>query len=152
MIKNVFDRTVTDELIARIQQLRPDTRPQWGRMTAGQMLAHCSVPFAYVYEPEKYTKPGPFKRMLFKLFVKKFVVTEEPFKKNSKTGPDLLMKTEKDIEQERERIIDFLNRTQELGENYFDGKASIYFGKLTKHEWNIMFYKHLDYHLGQFGV
>jgi len=40
----------------------------------------------------------------------------------------------------------------ELGEAHFDKKESHSFGVLTKGEWDTMFYKHLDHHLGQFGV
>jgi hypothetical protein len=45
-----------------------------------------------------------------------------------------------------------MNKTQNLGENHFDGKESHSFGKLLKGEWNNLFYKHLDHHLRQFGV
>ena len=43
-----------------------------------------------------------------------------------------------------------ITKTQQLGENYFEGKESNSFGKLTASEWNNMFYKHLDHHLSQF--
>lgn len=54
--------------------------------------------------------------------------------------------------EEKARLIDYLIKTQKLGENHFDGMESHSFGNLTKEEWNIMFYKHLDHHLSQFGV
>ena len=40
----------------------------------------------------------------------------------------------------------------QLGEEYFDGKENISFGKLTKNQWNILFSKHLDHHFNQFGI
>ncbi|WP_337994864.1 hypothetical protein [Polaribacter ponticola] len=49
-------------------------------------------------------------------------------------------------------MIGFILKTQELGADYFDGKESHSFGKLTEKEWNNTFYKHLDHHLTQFGV
>ena len=58
----------------------------------------------------------------------------------------------KDFETEKERLVVFLRNTQQLGEDYFDGKESHSFGKLSKEEWNNMFYKHIDHHLSQFGV
>ena len=45
-----------------------------------------------------------------------------------------------------------ITKTQELGEQYFDGKESHSFGNLTSNEWNNLFYKHLEHHLTQFGV
>jgi SRSO17 transposase len=46
----------------------------------------------------------------------------------------------------------YIIKTQELGATHFEGKESHSFGTLTSTEWNNMFYKHLDHHLGQFGV
>jgi hypothetical protein len=63
-----------------------------------------------------------------------------------------LITEDKDFETEKKRLIDFLQKVQDLGENYFEGRESHSFGKLSKEEWSTMFYKHLDHHLGQFGV
>jgi hypothetical protein len=49
-------------------------------------------------------------------------------------------------------VVEYLKKTEELGEKYFDGLESNSFGKLTTIEWNNLFYKHLDHHLTQFGV
>ncbi|WP_316832179.1 hypothetical protein [Pedobacter aquatilis] len=68
------------------------------------------------------------------------------------TAPSFLITDKKEFEKEKIRLIDYLNKTQGFGEHYFDGKESHSFGKLTKKEWNNMFYKHLDHHLNQFGV
>ncbi|WP_306354160.1 hypothetical protein [Flavobacterium sp. '19STA2R22 D10 B1'] len=62
------------------------------------------------------------------------------------------MTGDKDFELEKNRLINYIQKSQQLGENYFDGKDSHSFGKLTKTEWNNMFYKHLNHHLSQFGV
>jgi hypothetical protein len=43
MMKDIFDQTVTTELIDRINKLTPDTQPRWGKMTSAQMLAHCNM-------------------------------------------------------------------------------------------------------------
>jgi len=49
-------------------------------------------------------------------------------------------------------LIDYIEKTQQLGETHFDNKESHSFGRLTETEWNIMMYKHLNHHLNQFGV
>jgi len=38
-MKNIFDKKVTEEVIGRIQKLTPETQPQWGKMSADQMMA-----------------------------------------------------------------------------------------------------------------
>ena len=90
--------------------------------------------------------------LILKLLVKKVVVGEKPFKRNNPTAPQFIMKTDKDFEAEKARLIGYIEKTRDLGESEFDGKVSASFGKLNKTEWNNMFYKHLDHHLTQFGV
>jgi hypothetical protein len=151
MIKNVFDPAVVTELTNRINKLTQATQPQWGKMSAAQMLAHTNVSYEFVYT-DKHPKPNGFMKFILKLLVKGNVVGPKPYKKNSATAPAFLIKDERDFESERKRLIDHLNQTQQLGEAHFDGKESHSFGKLTLGEWNTMFYKHIDHHLSQFGV
>lgn len=151
-IKNVFSQEVTDELVARIQSLHKDTVPQWGKMSVDQMLAHCCVPYEYVYTPHKYKKPNAFVRFILKSFVKNGVVNEVAYKRDVRTAPDFIIKDNKDFEAEKNRLIGFLQQTCNDGPTVFDGKESHSFGTLTLTEWNNMFYKHLDHHLTQFGV
>lgn len=150
-MKNIFDPAVTAEQIQRIRSLRPDARPQWGKMNAGQMLAHCSVSYEMVYETI-HPKPNPLLRFFLKAFVKKGVVGEKPYPRNSPTAPAFKMKGQKDFELERDRLIGYLERTRDRGAASFEGLESNSFGPLTAGEWNVLFYKHLDHHLTQFGV
>jgi len=151
-MKNIFKKPVSDEVIERLNQLNPDSTAQWGKMNAAQMLAHCSVTYEMVYEADKYPKPGFLAKLMMKLFVKSIVVSEKPYKKNNRTAPQFIITDERDFEKEKARLIDYINKTQALGEVHFDNKESHSFGPLTKEEWNNSFYKHLDHHLIQFGV
>lgn len=148
---NIFKADVAAGVISRIEKLSPSTAPLWGKMNAAQMLAHCNVTYELVYE-NKHPAPGFFLKLMLKTFVKPAVVTEKPYPKNSRTAPAFLITGEKDFEAEKKRLIAHIQHTQQLGEDHFDGKESISFGRLTKTEWNNMFYKHLDHHLSQFGV
>ncbi len=150
-MKNIFTREIAGEIIDRIDKLESGTKPLWGKMGVAQMLAHCNVTYEMVYE-NKHPKPNTFKRFLLKLFVKKIVVSEKPYSKNSRTAPEFLIREDKNFETEKVRLTSYIKKTQELGETHFDGKESHSFGVLTKAEWNNMFYKHLDHHLTQFGV
>ena len=82
MIKNIFDKAVSEEVIGRINKLNANTQPLWGKMAVGQMMAHCCVTYEYVYEPNKYPQPKGFMKLILKLLVKNTVVTEKPYKKN----------------------------------------------------------------------
>lgn len=150
-MKNIFEATVTNEVIGRINQLTPESKGLWGKMTVSQMLAHCCVTYEMIYE-DIHPKAGFFKTFIMKLFVKNIVVGSKPYKKNSPTAPAFVIADKRNFQEEKKRLIDYLKKTQELGGEYFDGKESNSFGKLSEAEWNVMFYKHLDHHLNQFAV
>ncbi|WP_149275242.1 DUF1569 domain-containing protein [Pareuzebyella sediminis] len=150
-MKNVFDSKDAQELVGRINALNANTPSLWGKMNVGQMLAHCNVTYDLVYT-DKYPKPKGLKKFFIKLFAKKIVVGPQPYKKNLRTAPEFLITDEKDFEQEKDRLIEHVKKTQQLGAEHFDNKESHAFGPLSKEEWNILFYKHLDHHLQQFGV
>ena len=151
-MKNIFDQHVVTGLIDRIDKLSAASKPLWGKMTVAQMLAHCCVPYEMVYEPDKHQKPNAFMKFILKLLVKETVVGSKPYKHNTRTAPAFLINDDKDFDAEKKRLVAYLITTQQLGEDHFEGKESHSFGVLTKEEWNIMFYKHLDHHLRQFGV
>lgn len=150
-MKNLFLQKDVNETINRINQLTPSTQPKWGKMSVGQMLAHCNVTYEMAYT-DKHPKPNAFMRFILKMLVKNTVVSNKPYKRNGQTAPQFLMKEDKDFGKEKKRLVDFLVKTQALGAAHFDGKESLSFGKLNKEEWNNMFAKHLDHHLTQFGV
>lgn len=150
-MKNIFEPEVTEELITRINQLNANSRPLWGKMSVGQMLAHCNVLYEMEYE-KKHKKPNVLMKFILKSFVKKIVVGNAPYKRSGQTAPQLIIKVDKDFTSEKKRLIEYMIKTQQLGEAHFDNKESHSFGALTKAEWNNLFYKHLDHHLKQFNA
>lgn len=151
-MQNIFNKQVTNALVERINNLHPNSEPLWGEMTVTQMLAHCNISYLYTYHPESFIKPSPFKKFLLKTFVKRIVVSEKPYSKNSKTSEEFKVKGERNFEREKNNLINNINRTQELGARHFEGKENFTFGKLSSREWNNLFYKHIDHHLTQFNV
>ena len=150
-MKNIFDKEVSDDIIGRINKLQLNKKPLWGKMSASKMLAHCNVQYEMVYT-DKHKKPNVFMKSMLKLLVKNTVLSEKPYKRNLKTAPQFLIVDNKNFEEEKVRLKKYIEKTQELGGDYFNGKESHSFGKLTKQEWNNLFYKHLDHHLSQFEV
>ena len=150
-LPDIFSKTETDKVIQRINSLTPDTQPIWGTMSVAQMLAHCNVTYEMMYE-NIHKKPNAFMKFILKSLIKNKVVSETAYKHNSRTAPQFIIKETKDFAFEKQRLIDYINKTQQLGAAYFDNKESHSFGALTKTEWNNMLYKHLNHHLSQFGV
>jgi hypothetical protein len=149
--KNLFDAKECQETIERINALTHKTPNLWGKMNVAQMLAHCNVTYELVYT-NKHPKPKGFQKFMIKLFAKNVVVGPKPYKKNTRTAPMFLITDEREFEREKQRLIDYVQKTQKLGKEHFDGKESHAFGALSTKEWNTLFSKHLDHHLQQFGV
>ncbi len=148
---NIFNLNEANTVIQRINNLKSDASPIWGEMSVEKMLAHCNVAYEMALE-NMHPKPSGFKKIMLKLFVKPIVVSKKPYSRNSRTSPEFLITDEKHFELEKVRLTNYVLKTIELGEDYFDNRESHSFGKLKKTEWNNMFYKHLDHHLSQFGV
>lgn len=150
-LPNVFNADIAQQLIERIHKLTPETQPQWGKMNASQVLAHCNVTYEYVFG-ERDDKPNFLVKWMLKKFVKDKVVGEEPYAHNIRTAPAFIIPDNKNFDKEKARLIAYIQKVQEKGEDYFKGKESSSFGVLTSVQWNNMMYKHLDHHLTQFGV
>lgn len=148
---NIFTEEVSDKMIERINNLSPESKALWGTMSVAQMLAHCNVAYEIHYD-NKHKRPNAFARFLVKIFAKKLVTGDKPYKRNIRTAPIFVIKDDKDFVTEKKRLIEYIDKTQQLGETYYHNKENLTFGKLTKNEWNNLFYKHLDHHLNQFGV
>lgn len=151
-MENIFDAKTAQDYINRINRLTISSERKWGKMTVNQMLAHLNVAYEMIYEPHKHPKPSFIARWILKTFVKPKVTNEIPYKQNLPTGPTFIIKEEPDFETEKKRLIGFIQKTQQLGPDAFEGKENTSFGKLTAQQWNNMLAKHLNHHLAQFNV
>jgi hypothetical protein len=149
-MKSLFEPQVTREMVDRINQLTPDSKPLWGKMNVAQMLAHMQPPLR-VALGEQTLKKG-LMGFLFGGIAKKQMVNETPFKKNLPTAPSFIVKDERNFEEEKARVIDLVTRFSKEPRQNLDTRKHPFFGKLSADEWNILHWKHLDHHLRQFGV
>ncbi len=149
--QDVFDPDVARHLVQRIRSLEPDTRPRWGKMDVARMLAHCSVPYEFAFE-DVHPRAGPVKRFFLRLLAKPTVTGPKPYRRSLPTTSAFRIADERDFGTERERLIAYVKRTAEEGEDAFDGREHPFFGALTADEWRTLLYKHLDHHLTQFGA
>ena len=149
--ENIFSQSTAEKFAGRINKLSTTTAPEWGKMDVSQMMAHCNVSYEMAFV-ENYKKSNGFIRFILKNLVKKGLVNENPLKKNSSTAAEMLIKTTKNFDIEKSKLIENVHHLVQKGENYFDMKDHPGFGVMTKNEWNNFYYKHLDHHLTQFGV
>jgi Protein of unknown function (DUF1569) len=149
--ENIFSTETAEKFKTRINNLSTTTKPQWGKMDVSQMMAHCNVSYDMAFD-ENYKKSNGFIRFILKNLVKKGLVDENPLKKNSSTAAEMVVKTAKNFESEKIKLVENVHHLVKKGDSYFDGKDHPGFGVMTKNEWNNFYYKHLDHHLTQFGV
>ena len=151
-MKNLFDATVANEVKTRLGKLTPQSERRWGRMTAAQMLAHCSVSMQWAVG-EVVPEKGPLPIRLLGRLVKQMVVrNDDPLRKNSPTAKSLVVTDERDLVKERERLSGLVDRFAVGGAAGCTKNPHSFFGKMAPGEWAILMYKHLDHHLRQFGV
>lgn len=149
--ENIFSQPTAEKFTDRINKLSATSAPEWGKMDVSQMMAHCNVSYEMAFD-ENYKKSNGFLRFILKNLVKKGLVNENPLKKNSSTATEMLVKTAKNFETEKNKLVENVHHLVKKGENYFDRKDHPGFGVMTKNELNNFYYKHLDHHLTQFGV
>jgi hypothetical protein len=150
-LPNIFLPETTNNVLTRLENIKAETVPQWGKMNAAQMLAHLNKPYDLAYG-KITTKPSFIGKLLMKLIVKKIVVSEKPYAKNSRTAPEFIVADKREFEIEKSKYIANVIETEKKGSSYFDMKESGGMGKLTVTEWNNLFYKHTNHHFEQFGV
>jgi hypothetical protein len=151
-MKNLFDATLANQVKARLRKLEPQSERRWGKMTASQMLAHCSVSMLWAVGevvPEKGALPA---RLMGRLVKQMVFRNEGPLRKNSPTVKSLIVADERDFGKERERLLGLIDKFAAGGAAECTKNPHSFFGKLTPEQWAILMYKHLDHHLRQFGV
>ena len=101
-MKNSFNQNDIAEFISRIEKLSSTSKPNWGKMDVGKMLAHCNVTYEKIYD-DIHPKANVFKKLLLKIFVKNAVVNEKPYRKNGQTAPEFIIKNSRNFETEKTR-------------------------------------------------
>ncbi|MNV07020.1 hypothetical protein D3C71_974290 [compost metagenome] len=150
IMKTLFSKQALDKSIDRINQLQADSQATWGKMNVSQMLDHCSETMK-VARGEKELK-RLFLSYVMGSLMKKSFYNDNPIPKNSPTHKTFIITTASDFEKAKKELIDHLTAFQEGGMEKCTDAPHSFFGKLTKEQWGLGMYKHLDHHLKQFGV
>jgi hypothetical protein len=144
--------TVTNEVKTRLGKLEPQSERRWGKMTAAQMLAHCSMSMQWAVGevvPEKGALPA---RLIGRLVKPMVFRNDDPMRKNSPTVRGLIVADERDLGKERNRLSGLIDKFTAGGAAGCTRNPHSFFGRMMPEEWAILMYKHLDHHLRQFGV
>lgn len=147
-MKSLFEEPTLKEIQDRINNLSNASTPTWGKMDVAQMFNHCQFPLKIALKKDCPTlKPS----LLAKLFFKKSLYIDKPWKKNLPTHPKLKVIDSKEFEDEKEKLLELITEfSNQRDKKEWDPHPM--FGKFTNEQWGKMQYKHLDHHLQQFNV
>ncbi len=146
-MKSLFDESTSQEIQNRINNISESTNPAWGKMNASQMLYHCQFPLKIVLQKEH---PELKPNFLAKLFFKKAMYNDKPWKRNLPTHSKLKVVDQKEFEKEKQELLNLIKEFSEQ-RNKQEWAPHPMFGKFTREQWGKMQYKHLDHHLQQFN-
>ena len=149
-MKSLFVAGDRDSILARLRTLGPESVRQWGKMNVAQMLAHCAIALE-AGTGDRPTKQKLIGKILMPFF-KRSLLGDKPFQKNSPTDPTFVVTDERDLNAERDRVVQLIDRFVARGKSAAATQTHAFFGKLTGEQWGELMYKHLDHHLRQFGV
>ena len=152
-MKSLSDSSCRKELLERIQRVRPDTRRQWGKMTAPQMICHVNDSFLGVMGE----KPMEILRGVSLWPVLKYAALYAPMQwpKGVPTRPEFDQcagagtppaQFESDLNSLLETVERFSRHPRD-----FQFRPHPLFKKMSEAEWMRWGYLHPDHHLRQFG-
>jgi hypothetical protein len=147
-MKSVFNGPDHRSLQDRVQRLKPDRKPQWGTMSAAQMVAHlCDSLRMASGELEVAPKKLPLRYSP----LKELVLYILPIPKGAPTAPELISRKPRDWTEEVADLRDQLNGIVQRGGEALSPEHPA-FGSLSTRQWGVLIYRHMDHHLRQFGV
>jgi hypothetical protein len=133
-----------ESIVERLNSLDGTDKRLWGTMSESQMLEHCrkQIEMAIGKIPTKPLFPRPL-QWLTKITFGYYL----PWPKNLITAPEMVARSEDKLEIELEKLLVAVSAFVEAEKLY----PHPIFGNLTKEDWGLIIYKHLDHHLRQFG-
>ncbi|MES2678635.1 MAG: DUF1569 domain-containing protein [Bacteroidota bacterium] len=145
-MKTIFETSVREELITRINALNENSKAQWGKMNVYQMLKHCRLWSEMILGRKKY-KQAFIGRLFGKALLKNAVKDDSPMKRSTPTVPEFIIKENGNMHEEKKKWIALI---EEHANFLNDDFVHPFFGKMNKEQIGIHAYKHCDHHLRQF--
>ena len=145
--KTLLDPRVEGEMLDRLMKLAPDARGRWGRMSAARMLRHLANAIRMATGDLRIAR----RETPLRLFpIKQLIVFILPFPHGAPTAPALVVKEEVDFEAERRTVAELIGAFTKRDLQAWPEHPA--FGPLSREQWGVMVWKHVDHHFRQFGV
>lgn len=150
MTSNIFNKQDYSKIIERIEELQVSNHKKWGKMNIEQMLEHCSLQLKLGLghkEMTGYEGPGIQRTW----FGRKSFLYAMPWLKGLPTPSQMnMVKNDVSVEAFAQEKSQLINLLKEIQKNT-NLKPHAFFGAMNQKDWGRLIWKHLDYHLKQFG-
>ncbi len=146
--KSLYSQEVYQICLNRLNAITPETKAEWGKMNAAQMFAHCTEVLEVM---NGKSMKIDFMSRLFKPIIRATVIGNKTYAKGGPTAPQFEIKTAKNFQQEKERLLKALDSFYNMDKSKASTLKHSYFGTLKLEERGWSMYKHLNHHLNQFG-
>jgi len=150
-MKNIFNPDDNLELIHRLENLNIQSERQWGKMDVAQMVVHCQKPLE-VADQKLMVKRNLISFLFGSMMKKKLIIKGEPFKQNLPTAKEFKIESLENFDIEKAKLMTMISDLGKKGPSAIAVTTHPFFGDMTPDQWGLLFYKHLDHHLKQFGV
>ena len=149
MTKTFWDQETRDDICRRMEALTVDSKPQWGKFNATEMLAHLNDAMRMaIGELTVAPKRSPLRYWP----LKQLIVYVAPWPQGAPTAPELIGRgSGSDFAKEKAEfraIVERLARKPAVDV----WPAHPAFGRLSHRAWGVLKYRHADHHLRQFGL
>jgi Protein of unknown function (DUF1569) len=146
-VHTIWNSVDRESLLARFGRLPPTARPKWGKLDAPRMVTHVTDALRSGMGELALT---PIRSPLQYWPVNTLVMFYLPWPKGAPTAPELLNREPLEWEAELEALRGAMAR---FAARDVQGPWSVHvaFGRISGEQWVRLMYRHLDYHLGQFG-
>ena len=142
-----------DNFLKKLEELKPDQKALWGKMTAQHMVEHLIFTMQLSSGKLKFQCISPPEKLPA---LKKFLLSSQPFPKlyiNPLIGTELVQLKYADIKEAIEKLKEEVSDYNDYFKQNPDAKpVHMIFGELNKEEWDIVHRKHFTHHLTQFGL
>lgn len=147
MATTIHDDVARAALLRRLDALRPELTPRWGRMSAPQMVTHLI---------EAYRMPSgelQMKRVAMPLrpLVRWLMLYLLPFPKGAPTARELLARVPDSWEADVATLRAAIAAATKPPAGARVGEHPL-FGRMSVRDWGVLLYKHTDHHFRQFGI
>jgi hypothetical protein len=152
-MKTLANSREREEILQRLQTLRPAHPRRWGSMSAHQMICHLTD----VFRSSMGEKDVSFASRAIPRLPLRWVVLWSPFPwphgfpARPEWDQRLGGTRPVDFEGDREALVHIFHRFTQQPRT-FEWREHAIFGHMTDSEWQRLGYRHMDHHFRQFGV